>query len=77
MPRYFFNRVNGTRDPDAEGLELPGLDDARYEALVFAADTLRLDCSALWDGGEVCIEVVDGSQTPIFTVVISAKNGGA
>ena len=71
MPRYFFNRVDGRRDPDPEGLELPSLDHARYEAILFAADTLKDDSFSLWDGGEVRIEVVDSFQVLVFTVLIS------
>ena len=72
VPRYFFNRVDGKRDQDVDGLELPNVDHARYEAVAFAADTLKDDSFALWDGGEVRIEVADSMQLVIFTVVISA-----
>lgn len=72
MPRYFFNRIDGTRDLDPEGIDLPSLDHARHEAVVFAADTLKDDPLTLWTGGEVRIEVVDGAQARIFTVVITA-----
>jgi hypothetical protein len=34
MPRYFFDYVDGTREfPDDEGADLPGLKEARDEAL--------------------------------------------
>lgn len=71
MPRYFFNRIDGKRDADNEGIELAGLADARYEAIAFAADTLKDDSFALWDGGEVRIEVVDSARVLIFSIVIS------
>ena len=70
VSRYFFNRVDGTFDLESEGLDLPSPDHARYEALTFAADTLKRDSRALWDGGEVRIEVLDSSKARIFTVVI-------
>ena len=72
MPRYFFNRVDGKRDQDPEGVELLGLEQARCEAVAFAADTLKDDAYALWDGGEVRIEVVDSARAVVFMVVISA-----
>ena len=75
MPRYFFNRVDGIRDQDTDGLELPSIDHARYEAVAFAADTLKDDSFALWDGGEVRIEVVDSEQILLFAILISAING--
>lgn len=75
MPRYFFNRIDGKRDLDQEGLELAGLDDVRIEAIAFAADTLKEDSFELWTGGEVRIEVVDSAQLLIFTVVISVVDG--
>ena len=72
MARYFFNRVDGHADPDPEGLELSSLSDARYEAILFAADTLKDTSYALWDGGEVRVEVTDDKQTLLFIVSISA-----
>ena len=74
VSRYFFNRVDGTFDPDPEGLDLPSPEHARYEALAFAADTLKRDSRALWDGGEVRIEVLDSLKNRIFTVVIYTEN---
>lgn len=74
MTRYFFNRVDGRRDVDAEGLDLPSLDHARHEAIVFAADTLKDDSLVLWAGGEVRIEVVDSEHSQVFTVVITAQD---
>ena len=72
MARYFFHRVDGHVDPDQEGLELSSLADARYEAILFAADTLKDTSYALWDGGEVRVEVTDVEQTLLFVVAISA-----
>lgn len=72
MSRYFFNRLDGQRDPDLEGIELPSLSHARFEAVSFAADTLKEDSFSLWDGGEVRIEVVDETQTLLFTIVIKS-----
>jgi hypothetical protein len=72
VPRYFFNRVDAKRDQDRDGVELASLEQARCEAVAFAADTLKDDAYALWDGGEVRIEVVDSTRAVVFTVVISA-----
>lgn len=55
--------------------ELPGLEEARYEAIAFAADTLKDDVYALWDGGKVRIEVKDSAQSLVFTIFISAVIG--
>ena len=73
MPRFFFNRADGHDDPDREGIDLKDVTAARHEAVIFAADTLKDTSYALWDGGEVRIEVRDDSQTLLFTVVISAQ----
>lgn len=74
MPRYFFHRVNGARDHDHEGLVLPGLEEARYEAINFASDTLKDRKYALWEGGEVHIEVTDLSRNLLFIVFLTAEN---
>lgn len=74
VPRYFFHRIDGAWDLDPEGIDLPSLDHARHEAVIFAADTLKDDPLMLWTGGEVRIEVVDSAQARIFTVVITAED---
>lgn len=75
MPRYFFNRIDGLRDQDLEGVELASLADVRFEAIAFAADTLREDSFAMWEGGEVRIEVVDSAKVLIFSILISVIDG--
>ena len=71
MPRYFFNRIDGVRDIDQDGVDLPDFSHAKHEAITFAADTLKHDSHKLWNGGEVRIEVVDSDLTLVFAILIS------
>ena len=41
MPRYFFHTFNGSAHPDTEGTELPGLEEAREEAVQTAGEIIQ------------------------------------
>ena len=74
MPRYYFDRIDGVFDADPEGLELKDLDEARGEAVNFAADTLKNLSGSLWNGEKIRIEVKDSAKELLFTISISAEN---
>jgi hypothetical protein len=46
MPRYYFYLRNGRPFNDVDGLELPGIEAAREEAVGFALDIMRMDPNA-------------------------------
>ncbi len=73
MQRYFFHRIDGGFDRDEEGTELPSLDSARREAVLYAAETLRDRPDWIWADGELSVEVTCGDGQAIFTVVICAR----
>lgn len=72
MPRYFFHRADGSTDRDKDGTELPSLDQARKEAVVFAGETLKFKPEILWDGGEFRVEVEDTEGDLLFVLKVSA-----
>ena len=74
MPRYYFDRINGSLDPDTDGSELLDIGEAKREAVAFAAGTLK-DLSS-WESGELRIEVLDDARTVIFAVSIIAGDVG-
>ena len=77
MPRYFFHRADGVREPDTEGTVLDNLDAARMEAVMYAGETLKEQPKIVWDGHDMHIEVSDETGTILFMVMVSTVNAPA
>jgi hypothetical protein len=50
MARYFFHVSNGQNLPDESGMNFPGAQEARKEAIRTASDLLRGDGEDFWSG---------------------------
>ena len=59
MPRYFFHVHDGKDMRDEEGLDMPGDEEARTEAVRTAGEMLRDLADGFWDGESWTMEVVD------------------
>lgn len=59
MPRYFFHTFNGHAYPDMDGIELPGLGEARRQAVRTAGEIIRDSGSESWHGPDWHMEVTD------------------
>ena len=70
MPRFFFNQFDGDYKPDDEGLELASLDDARLEAVRYAGEVMRDKPGIAWTGQDFRVEVTDGSDLVLCTVIV-------
>lgn len=70
MPRYFFHRTDGGFDVDHEGTELKDLQDARVQAILYAAGTMKDRPDYVWDGGDLRVEVADESGILLMTVIV-------
>jgi hypothetical protein len=78
VPRYFFHVTRRRSRRDEEGVELPGPEEARAEAVVATGEALRDLGGAFWAGGEewrmtvtdwrgspVCVLRVAGARQPL------------
>jgi hypothetical protein len=78
MARYFFHVHDGEDRPDDEGVELPGPEEARAEAVVATGEALRDLEGAFWDGGKewrmtvtdskgntMCVLRITGASRPL------------
>jgi hypothetical protein len=74
VPRYFFHIQDGKDIPDAEGLELAGLAEARNQAIVAAGEMIRTDGHTVWNGSEWRMEVIDEAGSTVFTRRFSADD---
>ena len=72
MPRYFFGSVDGQREPDEEGEELPNLEAAQLHAMQYAGEVLKSDPALLWKHGQWRVEVTDDTGELLFTVITLA-----
>lgn len=72
MPRYFFHRTDGVREPDRDGTELPDLHAARTHAVLYAATTLKDAPHEIWQGDDLNVEVTDGEGRLLFTIIMRA-----
>ncbi len=65
MERYFFDLRNGTVERDVTGTELPGLADARREAIRFLGEVLKDEPERLVEG-TLHVDVSDDRQRHLF-----------
>ena len=72
MPKYFFNLADGHVSLDQEGSEVVSLEQARIEAVIYAASILRDRPDEVWAGGNWRVEVADEQGILLFTVVVMA-----
>lgn len=74
MPRYFFNLDDHLREIDREGTMLSGPEEARVQAVMFAADYLSDNPRLVWDGRPFRVDVQDEAGTTLLNVVITASD---
>ena len=72
MPRYHFGSVDGKRDRDKEGTELPDIEAARFEATKYAGEVLQSDPAIVWHNGQWRVEVTDDDGVLLFTLLTLA-----
>lgn len=73
MPRYYFHVDDGdTATPDIEGVDLPGLADARVQAATAVGELLRDRPEAFWDARDWTLKVEDQSGLVLFSILVSA-----
>jgi hypothetical protein len=74
MPRYFFHVIDGVDVPDLEGTLLPGLAEARSQAIVTAGEILKSQGLRFWNGTEWRMKVTDDVGTSVLTLKFSADD---
>ena len=73
MPRYFFHTFNGHPFPDMDGIELPGLEEARRQAVRTAGEIIRDSGSESWRRPDWHMEVIDGVGQPMLWLRFSVE----
>lgn len=74
MPRFFFHVDNGEFAPDPVGLDLPGLQAARVEAVRAAGSMISDAGESFWEHRlPFNMHVVDGDNRLLFTLAFGVK----
>jgi hypothetical protein len=68
MPHYFFNTSNGSPHIDDVGMDLPGIDAARREAVRYGGSLLSDDPDMVMQDNGLRIDVLDEAGSPCFAV---------
>jgi len=76
MPRYFFHVIDGHDIIDNVGTVLPGLREARAEAIRTAGTILRDEGDQFWNGTEWHMNVTDASGQSVLKLHFSADDQG-
>ena len=72
MPRYFFHLLDGVFDPDPEGIDLPDLQRAKCEAVVYAGQVISDQPDIVWKDGEIRVEVTSEVGVLVATIIVQA-----
>ncbi len=76
MPRYFFQVIDGREIIDRVGTMLPGLSEARGQAMRTACAILRDEGDEFWSGTEWHMNVTDAGGQPVLKLHFSADAQG-
>ncbi|MGO4527251.1 hypothetical protein AB4097_20635 [Microvirga sp. 2MCAF35] len=74
MPRYFFHVIDGRDIIDNDGTVLPGLREARAEAIRTAGSMLRDEGDRFWNSTEWQMNVTDASGQSVLKLRFSAAD---
>jgi hypothetical protein len=73
----FFNLAGAVRSPDAVGVEVPTIADARIQAALNIAEVIRDRPDIVWGGEEVRLEVTDERGLVLFTIIVVGLDAAA
>ena len=76
MPRYFFNIVDGTDQPDHDGTELANLAECQQEAVRLSGEVLRDMGQKFWNETEWTLTVIDETGAKVLGLKFSADQQG-
>jgi hypothetical protein len=77
LPRYFFHIQEGSAPPDVEGIELPGLAEARRVAVQTACAMISHGIEDFWGTGEWQMRVTDEAGLDQFRLTFFATDAPA
>jgi hypothetical protein len=76
VPRYFFHVIDSRDIIDKDGTVLPGLSEARAEAIRTAGSILRDEGDRFWNGTEWQMNVTDAAGQSVLKLRFSTDDNG-
>lgn len=74
MTRYYFHIWDGASALDADGTELPGIEDARIQAVQLSGEILRHQGAEFWrSSSEWRVDVTDDAGAIVFSLRLLAE----
>jgi hypothetical protein len=73
MPRYYFHTHDRAAIIDPDGIELPGADEARGQAVEVASDTLKTLGPRFWQSGKWLLRVTDENGKTVCLISFSGE----
>ena len=73
MPRYFFNIVHQTPQPDTEGSEFPDIHAAQVAAVRLCGELIKEIDGKFWAAPFWQLQVTNSEQRLLFTLTFSAE----
>ncbi len=77
MPRFHFNVLDGSDNPDLDGAELEDIPAARRYAVRYFGELLLGDPSTFWSGEEWKMDVTDDTGLTLFSLHLIAIDAPA
>lgn len=77
MPRFHFTVGQDAPDLTGDGIDLPGLAEAKCEAVRYAGKLLCDRASEFWDTGDFVMTVTDDKGLTLFSLQFSAVEAPA
>ena len=73
MPRYYFHVKDSRESIDRDGVELPGIDEARTQAVIAAGEALKDLDGEFWKSAGWRMWVTDESGATVCELSFAAK----
>ena len=73
MPSYTFHRMDDAADAEPMRRELGSDEDARIEAVVYAAEILSEHPEFVWTGRDLEVQVADERGEMLFSITTKGK----
>ena len=76
MPRYFFNVLHHSPEPDTDGMEFHDIYAAQIAAVRLCGEMIREIDGKFWEAPLWCLEVTSHEHRVLFTLTFSAEEHG-
>jgi hypothetical protein len=77
MPRFYFHTETDVRTTDDEGIEFPGYEEARQEAIRTAGQMMRDTPHAFWSSRPWSVSVTDADGLIMWEIYLDGQTSAA